>query len=159
MVPQVLSCDSLHTINLDAVSLVYSVDPHEDPCDHNLEEIISGPYMWIIFDHASLLHYGWSRLWQSTTSIFIPLDSPVTATIDITDFYFLTCCFSHHTLACPHFHSLQTVQMDMFLDRPSYHIHDPAGRLSEPGILFSTLQCLPIFCFLSSLLWSFHTLT
>lgn len=100
------------------MSLIYSVDLHEDPCDHNLEEVISGPYLWIIFDHASLLHYGWSRLWQPPASIFIPLDSPVTAIIDITDFYFLTCCFSHHTHACSHFHSSQTVQMYMFLDRP-----------------------------------------
>lgn len=143
MVRQVLSYDSLHTLGLDAVSLIHSVDLHEDPCHRNLEEIISGPYLEIILDHASLRHYGWSRLWQSTASIFIPLDSPVTATIYITDFYFLTCCFSHHPHACSHFHSSQTVQLDTFLDRPSYHLHDHVGRLSEPGILFSKLHVYP----------------
>lgn len=99
MAYQVLICDLFHSIGLDVASLIYSADLRKDQCDHNVGEVISGPYLWIIFDLAFVLHCyagkisGWSHLWQSTASIFILLDSPDTATIDFIDVYFITFFF------------------------------------------------------------------
>lgn len=98
--------------------------------------------------------YGWSRLWQSTASIFILLDSPDPATVDSIDFYFSPCFLRIiliHALLLNYYHKLYR-----WTDSSIIHIdNDYAGSLPKPGIVSSTLRFHQSSVFFSVLEFSY----